>query len=170
VLRQIENLIMVRNNKNYYYFCIHRWMMVLAIVGFETCHATRHLLSTSYPSTSHHMRAMANNSFSNDTYFIDQSTNLLAEDATTASDYNETCNEFEDENCYIDHNVTCVGDKQYCNLTYDEYMELLLEYIYPTTPEWILIASHTVVFVVGLVSNLFIFCESIIEPFLRLND
>jgi hypothetical protein len=91
----------------------------------------------------------------NDSYYIEQNNSIynnLNVDTTTISDYNQTCNEFEDENCYIDHNVTCVGDKQYCNLTYDEYIQLLSEYIYPTTPEWILIASHTVVFVVGLVS------------------
>ncbi|XP_055529327.1 orexin receptor type 2-like isoform X2 [Wyeomyia smithii] len=57
------------------------------------------------------------------------------------------------ENCFIDHNVTCVGDPLYCNLTYEEYRQLLLDYIYPSTAEWILIASHTVVFIMGLVGN-----------------
>ncbi|XP_052563445.1 neuropeptide S receptor-like isoform X2 [Culex pipiens pallens] len=54
------------------------------------------------------------------------------------------------EHCFIDHNVTCVGDPLYCNLTYEEYRQLLLDYIYPSTAEWILIASHTVVFIMGL--------------------
>lgn len=62
------------------------------------------------------------------------------------------CNEKEDENCTIDHNLTCVGDEQYCNLTYEEYTELLNNYIYPTTNEWILIVSHMIVFIMGLVS------------------
>ncbi|XP_038109359.1 orexin receptor type 2 isoform X2 [Culex quinquefasciatus] len=57
------------------------------------------------------------------------------------------------EHCFIDHNVTCVGDPLYCNLTYEEYRQLLLDYIYPSTAEWILIASHTVVFIMGLVGN-----------------
>uniref|UniRef100_A0A182JEC1 G-protein coupled receptors family 1 profile domain-containing protein n=1 Tax=Anopheles atroparvus TaxID=41427 RepID=A0A182JEC1_ANOAO len=57
------------------------------------------------------------------------------------------------ENCFIDHNVTCVGDPDFCNLTYDEYRQLLMDYIYPSTGEWILIASHTVVFIMGLVGN-----------------
>lgn len=65
---------------------------------------------------------------------------------------NATCSENEDPTCIIDHNVTCVGDPLYCNLTYDEYMELLYDYIYPSVPEWILICSHAVVFVMGLVS------------------
>lgn len=55
------------------------------------------------------------------------------------------------EHCFIDHNVTCVGDPQFCNLTYDEYRQLLMDYIYPSTAEWILIASHTVVFIMGLI-------------------
>uniref|UniRef100_A0A182FLU9 Uncharacterized protein n=1 Tax=Anopheles albimanus TaxID=7167 RepID=A0A182FLU9_ANOAL len=54
------------------------------------------------------------------------------------------------ENCFIDHNVTCVGDPDFCNLTYGEYRQLLMDYIYPSTGEWILIASHTVVFIMGL--------------------
>ncbi|XP_052873283.1 neuropeptide SIFamide receptor-like [Anopheles cruzii] len=57
------------------------------------------------------------------------------------------------ENCLIDHNVTCVGDPDFCNLTYGEYRQLLMDYIYPSTGEWILIASHTVVFIMGLVGN-----------------
>ncbi|XP_049545190.1 neuropeptide SIFamide receptor-like isoform X3 [Anopheles darlingi] len=57
------------------------------------------------------------------------------------------------ENCFIDHNVTCVGDPDFCNLTYGEYRQLLMDYIYPSTGEWILIASHTVVFIMGLVGN-----------------
>lgn len=64
------------------------------------------------------------------------------------------CSENEDPTCIIDHNITCVGDPLYCNLTYEEYLELLYDYIYPTVPEWILIFSHAVVFIMGLVSEL----------------
>uniref|UniRef100_A0A336M9M0 CSON012390 protein n=1 Tax=Culicoides sonorensis TaxID=179676 RepID=A0A336M9M0_CULSO len=65
----------------------------------------------------------------------------------------ELCDENEDENCVIDHDKVCVGDPQYCNLTRDQYLELLHEYITPTTSEWILIVSHSVVFIMGLVGN-----------------
>lgn len=54
--------------------------------------------------------------------------------------------------CVIDHSTTCVGDVAYCNLTEQEYMKLLYDYIWPTVPEWILICSHIVVFLMGLVS------------------
>lgn len=47
----------------------------------------------------------------------------------------------------------CVGDPDYCNLTKEEYVALLDEYIFPQPYEWVLIASHSVVFIVGLVGN-----------------
>lgn len=86
------------------------------------------------------------------------STSLMAEHAssTEIDNFYQTntanCTETVDENCIIDHNITCVGEREYCNLTYDEYIILLYDYIYPTTPEWILICSHLVVFIMGLVS------------------
>ena len=67
---------------------------------------------------------------------------------------NATCKEHEDPECIIDHNITCVGDPVYCNLTYEEYMQLLYDYIYPSVPEWILICSHALVFIMGLVSGI----------------
>lgn len=70
---------------------------------------------------------------------------------------NVTCT---DESC-INHNITCMGDSLYCNYTYEEYVEMLYDYIYPTIPEWILIASHAVVFFMGLVSRDYI-CLSIL--------
>ena len=54
--------------------------------------------------------------------------------------------------CVIDHDVVCVGDPLYCNLSREEYIDLLQEYIAPTIPEWILIFSHFLVFTMGLVS------------------
>lgn len=56
--------------------------------------------------------------------------------------------------CQIDHTKVCVGDPIYCNLTLDEYTELLNDYISPTSTEWILIFSHSIVFLMGLVSIL----------------
>lgn len=56
-----------------------------------------------------------------------------------------------DDDC-INHNLTCVGEELYCNYTYDEYVEMLYDYIYPSVSEWILIFSHAVVFFMGLVS------------------
>nr|XP_026497647.1 orexin receptor type 1-like [Vanessa tameamea] len=52
-------------------------------------------------------------------------------------------------------NVTekCVGDAEYCNMTKEDYVAMLNDYIYPQTYEWILIGTHTAVFVIGLVGN-----------------
>lgn len=55
--------------------------------------------------------------------------------------------------CRIDHAVTCIGDVEYCNLTKEQYQQLLYDYISPTIPEIILIISHIVVFLMGLVSG-----------------
>lgn len=54
--------------------------------------------------------------------------------------------------CQIDHTKVCVGDPTYCNLTLDQYTKLLHDYIAPTSTEWILIFSHSIVFLMGLVS------------------
>ncbi|XP_063708959.1 orexin receptor type 2-like isoform X2 [Culicoides brevitarsis] len=81
--------------------------------------------------------------------------NIINNNSNDSSMFDQTqlCDEFEDENCIIDHDVVCVGDPQYCNLTYEQYTGLLLEYITPTTSEWILIVSHSIVFIMGLVGN-----------------
>lgn len=87
---------------------------------------------------------------------IEVPTGQLNEDGLESGTFfmlNATCKEHEDPNCIIDHNITCVGDPIYCNLTYDEYLHLLYDYIYPSIPEWILICSHAVVFLMGLVSQ-----------------
>lgn len=57
----------------------------------------------------------------------------------------------DDESNNLGTNRTCVGDPLYCNLTEAEYHEMLYEYIFPTTGEWILIGFHGAVFTVGLV-------------------
>lgn len=80
-------------------------------------------------------------------------TNTDSEVNFNSTFFDEPCNEYADEDCVIDHMKVCVGEKQYCNLTYEEYMELLHEYITPTPSEWILIVSHGFVFIMGLVSS-----------------
>ncbi|XP_049296009.1 neuropeptide SIFamide receptor-like isoform X2 [Anopheles funestus] len=82
---------------------------------------------------------------SNPAVNLNDHNDALCDDDSDQMEYNE--------NCFIDHNVTCVGDPDFCNLTYSEYRQLLMDYIYPSTGEWILIASHTVVFLMGLVGN-----------------
>ncbi|KAL0812120.1 hypothetical protein ABMA28_009498 [Loxostege sticticalis] len=47
----------------------------------------------------------------------------------------------------------CVGDPEFCNMTKEEYMEMLNEYIFPHPYEWVLIATHAIVFVIGLIGN-----------------
>lgn len=47
----------------------------------------------------------------------------------------------------------CVGDEMYCNMTKEEYIALLDEYIFPQPYEWVLIASHSLVFLIGLIGN-----------------
>ncbi|CAG5049741.1 unnamed protein product [Parnassius apollo] len=47
----------------------------------------------------------------------------------------------------------CVGSPEFCNLTREEYVTMLNAYIYPQTYEWVLIGTHTAVFIIGLVGN-----------------
>lgn len=51
----------------------------------------------------------------------------------------------------------CIND--YCE-SYDDYMDRIEAYIFPSTYEWILIGLHCVVFVVGLVGN-FLVCLAV---------
>ncbi|XP_055696230.1 orexin/Hypocretin receptor type 1-like [Lutzomyia longipalpis] len=84
-----------------------------------------------------------------DQYFVD----LVSAPAASHTLQNATCIEHEDPDCVIDHNITCVGEPMYCNLTYEEYVNLVYDYIYPSISEWILIFSHSIVFIMGLVGN-----------------
>ncbi|XP_034826219.1 orexin/Hypocretin receptor type 1-like [Maniola hyperantus] len=59
--------------------------------------------------------------------------------------------EFFDADNYTED--SCVGDPEYCNMTKEEYFEMLNEYIYPQPYEWVLIATHAIVFVIGLIGN-----------------
>lgn len=88
------------------------------------------------------------NEFSTIANWWENSTEYLTANATAPH-----CDlEEEGISCTIDHSVVCVGKEEFCNITQDEYMEMLYLYIRPTPSEWILIISHLVVFVMGLVS------------------
>ncbi|XP_039750899.1 orexin receptor type 1-like [Pararge aegeria] len=82
-------------------------------------------------------------------------TRSLKQDELQIKTMAEIRNYSEEVEKTIKHNVTedCVGDKQFCNLTKEEYVAMLNDYIYPQTYEWVLIGTHTAVFIVGLVGN-----------------
>lgn len=86
-----------------------------------------------------------------DEYFIEQSHLLGVADRHDDDVTNETACTAGDCGAY-ENDTICVGDVIYCNLTYEEYHELLYDYIFPSVSEWVLIISHIIVFVVGLVS------------------
>ncbi|XP_026728012.1 orexin receptor type 1-like [Trichoplusia ni] len=66
---------------------------------------------------------------------------------------NENTTEVNEE---LNSTEECIGIKEYCNLSREEYVSMLNNYIYPQTYEWVLIATHTMVFVTGLVGNAFV--------------
>lgn len=47
----------------------------------------------------------------------------------------------------------CVGNPEFCNMSREEYIEMLNDYIYPQPYEWVLIVTHAIVFVIGLIGN-----------------
>lgn len=47
----------------------------------------------------------------------------------------------------------CYGQPDYCNMTRREYLDMLNDYIFPQPYEWVLIATHAIVFVIGLIGN-----------------
>lgn len=60
----------------------------------------------------------------------------------------------DDENKTVDYNYTdCVGQEEYCNMTEKEYIDMLNEYIFPQPYEWVLITTHAIVFLIGLIGN-----------------
>lgn len=83
--------------------------------------------------------------------FVASSSDYLSENLSNLT-FVTTCSP-ESHDCVIDHNKVCVGDPMYCNQTEDEYREMLRDYITPSIPECILIFSHIVVFLLGLVSD-----------------
>lgn len=70
---------------------------------------------------------------------IQNDTDVDKFDTTTEYDFNYT-----DEPC---------DGGEYCNMTRDEYMEMLYDYIFPQPYEWVLIAINAVVFIIGLIGN-----------------
>lgn len=90
------------------------------------------------------------------------------EDSSTeipGADKEETINikkKLEADNETVKKNLTkktnateevCVGMVEYCNLTKEEYVKMIEDYVFPHDYEWILIATHTIVFIGGLVGN-----------------
>lgn len=71
---------------------------------------------------------------------IENDTEFGKFEATTEFDFNNT-------------HEPCVGLEDYCNMTRDEYMEMLYDYIFPRPYEWVLIVIHAVVFIIGLIGN-----------------
>lgn len=90
-------------------------------------------------------------------------TEYLAHNSTKVKDkMNGTSVEFEKQidkdylPDYGNYNFTeepCVGDPEFCNMTKEEYMEMLNDYIFPQPYEWVLIATHAIVFSIGLIGN-----------------
>lgn len=81
--------------------------------------------------------------FNPDETSIDNSTN-----SNKSVDYDSLIN--------FDANSTdesCVGDPEYCNMSHGEYIKMLNDYIYPQPYEWVLIATHAIVFIIGLIGN-----------------
>lgn len=70
--------------------------------------------------------------------------NRTAIDEELTTEYFETSNFTEEP---------CIGDPEYCNMTKEEYLTMLNDYIYPHPHEWVLIATHAIVFVIGLIGN-----------------
>ncbi|XP_038218380.1 orexin receptor type 1-like [Zerene cesonia] len=78
-------------------------------------------------------------------------------DTNSIEEYDSTTSAFDDTTVYYEpYNYTdepCVGDPEYCNMTREEYFLMLNDYIYPQPYEWVLIATHAIVFVIGLIGN-----------------
>ena len=69
----------------------------------------------------------------------------------------ENTNEKQQKEDKMKENVTeCIGDPEFCNMTREDYTAMLNDYIYPQTYEWVLIGTHTAVFVIGLVGNILV--------------
>ncbi|XP_022833698.1 orexin receptor type 1-like [Spodoptera litura] len=67
------------------------------------------------------------------------------------TDYDDQTNLSIYDDDYIER--PCVGQPDYCNMTRREYLDMLTEYIFPQPYEWVLIATHAIVFVIGLIGN-----------------
>ncbi|XP_042904831.1 orexin receptor type 2-like [Parasteatoda tepidariorum] len=65
----------------------------------------------------------------------------------------------ENSNVSFRENDSVACTNEYC-VSDDEYMAMIEDYIYPTPAEWVLIALHVIVFIVGLVGNTLV-CVSV---------
>ncbi|XKL60348.1 hypothetical protein PGB90_001364 [Kerria lacca] len=72
---------------------------------------------------------------------------------------NQTKHTFTNESALIFDSETILNNSfedecsnEYC-LSEDEYMDLIIEHIYPNPFEWLLVGMHLITFVVGLVGN-----------------
>lgn len=109
------------------------------------------ILSNQFISGQHVDVLEANNNFVGSTVATAIRTTRMAHTLIDDSNGAGNSTSIDDENTNLVTNRTCVGDPLYCNLTEAEYREMLYEYIFPTTGEWILIGFHGAVFTVGLV-------------------
>ena len=50
---------------------------------------------------------------------------------------------------------------EYC-IPDDEYMDMIVDYVFPTSYEWFLVSIHSLVFLSGLIGN-FLVCVSVIR-------
>ncbi|PZC77639.1 hypothetical protein B5X24_HaOG203147 [Helicoverpa armigera] len=74
---------------------------------------------------------------------------------TLNKDNEEIQDSYNSTEIYEDDEIEtpCVGEPEYCNLTRQQYYDMLIEYIFPQPYEWVLIATHAIVFVIGLIGN-----------------
>ncbi|GBP78612.1 Orexin receptor type 2 [Eumeta japonica] len=79
---------------------------------------------------------------------VDEEDDYLTEDF----DKNKEENTDKEENVPT-NDTDCVGAIEFCNMTRDEYVSMLNNYIYPQPYEWVLIGTHSIVFVIGLIGN-----------------
>ncbi|CAK1543389.1 unnamed protein product [Leptosia nina] len=86
----------------------------------------------------------------NRTEFRDTVPNESTEDESKTGTFENTTIYYEPSN-YTEE--PCVGDPEFCNMTREAYFEMLEDYIYPQPYEWVLIATHGIVFVIGLIGN-----------------
>ncbi|CAH2097872.1 unnamed protein product [Euphydryas editha] len=70
--------------------------------------------------------------------------NRTTSDEDVTTEYFDTSNFTEEP---------CIGDPEFCNMTKEEYLSMLNDYIYPHPHEWVLIATHAIVFIIGLIGN-----------------
>lgn len=114
------------------------------------------ILSNQFISGQHVDVLEASNNFVGSTVATAIRTTRMAQTSIDDSSGVDNSTTIDDESKNLRRNSTCVGDPLYCNLTEEEYHEMLYDYIFPTTGEWILIGFHGAVFTVGLVCCFFI--------------